>query len=99
MLFHIEHRCGTRREAFGSGEGGDGEEASTVALEDLNSLAGGTLPSGEYRLIPARSDSSRWELLQLGPGGEITVGEEGFSGAEAGAGPETIGVGVSSLPA
>jgi hypothetical protein len=87
VLFHIEHRCGTRWEAFGSGEGGDGEEASTVALADLNSLAGGTLPSGEYRMIAARSDSTHWDFLQLGAGGEITAGDEGHLGAETSMGP------------
>jgi hypothetical protein len=48
-------------------------------------------------MIAARSDSTHWDFLQLGPGGEITAGEESFSGAEASSGPETIGVG--SLPA
>jgi hypothetical protein len=99
MLFHIEHRCGTRWEAFGSGEGGDGEKASTVALADLISLAGGSLPSGEYRMIAARSDSTRWDFLRLGAGGEITVGEEGHFGGEVSTGPQTSGVGVGSLPA
>lgn len=98
MLFHIEHRCEGRWEAFGSGEGGDGEEASTVALADLISLAGGSLPSGEYRMIRARSDSTRWDFLHLGAGGEITLGQEGRFDAEASTGPETIGVGVGSLP-
>jgi hypothetical protein len=99
VLFHIERRSEGRWEAFGGGEGGDGEEASTVALADLISLAGGTLPAGEYRMIRARSDSTRWDFLHLGAAGEITAGEESLFGAEASTGPETIGVGAGSLPA
>jgi hypothetical protein len=76
VLFHIEHRSEDRWEAFGSGEGGDGEEASSAALADLIALAGGSLPAGAYRAIPARGSSTRWDLLQLGPRGEIRVGDE-----------------------
>jgi hypothetical protein len=70
VLFHLEYRGQDQWEAFGSGEGGDGEEASAAALADLIELA------GAYRARPARGSSTRWDLLQLGPRGEIRVGDE-----------------------
>jgi hypothetical protein len=79
VLFHIEHRCNGRWEAFGSGEGG-GDDASVAALADLRRLAGGRLPIGVYRCIPAMSSATRWETLRLDPDGEIALTEEAGGG-------------------
>jgi hypothetical protein len=75
VLFHFEYRCQGRWEAIGSGEGGEGEQPSLAALEDLIGLAGGVLPFGRYRCIAATSAATRWDALELGPGGEISFAE------------------------
>jgi hypothetical protein len=75
MLFHLEYHRQGRWEAFGSGEGG-GEEASVEALRDLIRLAGGHLPAGTYRCIPARSNSTGREALRLDPDGRVSITDD-----------------------
>lgn len=70
MLYHIEFLGESGWEAFGSGEG-SGEDRVALALSDMTSLAGGTLPEGEYRCIPALSESPRWESIWLGADGRV----------------------------
>jgi hypothetical protein len=70
VLYHFEFLGEVGWEAFGSGEG-SGEDPLALALIDLTALAGGTLPEGEYRCIPALSESPRWESVWLGAGGRI----------------------------
>ncbi len=75
MLFHFQYRFEDRWEAIGSGEG-EGIDAPTAALAELNGLTGESLPVGSYRCIAARSDSCYWEHLILGPGGGIGFADE-----------------------
>lgn len=75
MLFHIEYRCQGRWEAFGSGEG-EGSDAGVAALGDLKELAGGNLPVGTYRCIPANTGATRWESLALGADGRIVFADD-----------------------
>jgi hypothetical protein len=75
MLDHVEFHGETCWEAFGSGEG-SGDDAIAMALDDLTSVAGGTLPVGEYRCIGATSGSNNWETIWLGADGQIVASED-----------------------
>jgi hypothetical protein len=72
VLYHFEFRGEASWEAFGSGEG-SGEEPIAAALADLTAVAGGTLPAGEYRCIPAISPDPRWQSVWLDRAGRVVA--------------------------
>jgi hypothetical protein len=70
MIIHFEFDGEGSWEAMGSGIG-DGEDALTVALDDLRGLHGGRLPAGNYRFIEARGGDARWGRLELDADGRL----------------------------
>jgi hypothetical protein len=68
MLFHFEYSGPRGWEALGSGVGA-GDDAVVEALAELETLSGGSLPTGAFRCIEIRGKDSRWiDFEVLGEG-------------------------------